>query len=194
MTIFKPTLASVHYVAANMRAADREEIDPLRFDPSPESLAATVMSDPTYVWLAAAPDPIAVFGMFEVRPRAWTAFAFATDDFPKVAASVTKFLIRHVAPHLFNTLGAVRIEAHSHVNHAGAHRWLERLGAKGTLDPEYGPNGESYVHFVCRRSDYLGVTEEKIPPTIGALGGKPCFASSAQKTARAHVHPLHSDR
>ena len=105
MTIFKPTYDSVLYVAQNMRAADCEEIYPLLHDPSPDELARRVMSAPIYCWLAADPHPIAVFGMFEVRPKAWTAFAFATDDFPKVASEMTRFLIRKVKPHLFNDLG-----------------------------------------------------------------------------------------
>ena len=63
--IEKPTLAGVAFVATNMRAADAEEIWPLRFDKTPEGLARTVMSDPAYVWLATAGEPVAAFGMFE---------------------------------------------------------------------------------------------------------------------------------
>lgn len=172
MTLYKPTYESVLHVAQNMRAADCEEIYPLLHDPSPEELARRVMSCPTFCWLAAAPHPIAAFGMFEVRPRAWTAFAFATDDFPKVALEMTKFLVRKVKPFLFNDMGAVRIEAHSHPAHTQAHRWLKMLGAKAEIDPEYGPNGEPYVRFVMRRSDFL-VTERTAGSTIGATRPEP---------------------
>jgi hypothetical protein len=185
--LYKPTFESVCYVAANMRAADKEEILPLRFDPSPESLARTVMSDVRYCWLAAhGADPVAVFGMFEVRPKAWTAFAFGTDNFPKVAGEMTKYLVRKVKPHLFNDLEAARIEAYSHADHTQAHAWLRLLGAKGRYEPEYGPDGQTYMHFVLTRSDFLLSEQEKadrIVVTGGESplpsGGTPGFASSA---------------
>lgn len=191
MTLYKPTFESVRYVAANMRQADVEEIHPLRFDPSPDGIAATVMSDPAYCWLAADIMPVAVFGMFNVRPKTWYAFAFGTDYFPKVAGEITKFLIRKVKPHLFNDLGARRVEAWSHPNHHQAHAWLRLLGAEGTPDPEYGPGGETYMHFVMRRGDFEVTGAEKAPRIIVSSGGKPNFASSAgSPTAPEHV-PLH---
>lgn len=178
MTLYKPTFEAVRWVAANMRKADAEEIYPLWFDPTPDALATAVMARPEYAWLAAdANGPIAVFGMVEVRPGAWQAFAFGTDDFPKVAGEVTKFLLRKVKPHLFNVLGAVRVFAHSHGDHASAHAWLRMLGAKSTPDPEYGPNGETYLHFVLRRSDWQ-LSEAKKAFRIVVSGGEPDLASS----------------
>lgn len=162
-----------------MRAADREEILPLRFDPSPENLAGTVMMRPEYVWLAAREAPIAVFGMMPIRPKAWAAFAFATDEFPKVAGEITKFLTRKVKPHLFGELGAHRVEAWSHPNHHQAHKWLKLLGATGAEDPEYGPRGETYIHFVMRRSDWLLSEEKRAPTLFSYLGRKPDLASPA---------------
>jgi RimJ/RimL family protein N-acetyltransferase len=189
--IFKPTLADVTYVATNMRAVDAEEIYPLRFDKTPEGLAHTVMSSPVYVWAAAPPGgaPAAVFGVYEVRPRAWTAFAFGTDNFNTVAGGVTKFLLRKVKPHLFHDLGAQRVEAWSHGNHVQAHRWLTALGAKPEPDPEYGPEGETYVRFVARRSDWL-LSQAAKPPTIFAyLGRTPDLASPEDSITVEHVHP-----
>jgi len=188
--IFKPTLASVAYVAERLRKADAEEIWPLRFDKTPGGLARTVMGAPTYVWLAALPDktPAAVFGIYEVRPRAWTAFAFATDNFNKVSLEITKFLIRKVKPHLFEDLGAVRVEAWSHPEHLDAHRWLEKLGATSEPDPEYGPDGETYVHFVMRRSDWL-LSQPFRPPSISASSGRtPILASSESSVPAEHVY------
>lgn len=193
MTLYKPTYEAVRWVAQNMRDCDREEIYPLRFDPTPESLAAAVMSDTRYCWLAATEsEPVAVFGMFEIRPNAWTAFAFGTDNFPKVAGEMTKYLLRKVKPHLFRDLGATRIEAHSHPAHTQAHAWLELLGAKGTPDTEYGPNGETYLHFVLRRSDWE-LSEGQKADRIVVTGGEPNLASSADSTITAgDVHPLNS--
>lgn len=154
MTLYKPTFESVRHVAANMRLADRDEIHPLWFQFDPAAVAHYLTSAP-YVWLAVKDEsPVAVFGAIESRPRAWTAFAFGTDDFPKVAPEMTKFLVRKVRPHLFNERGAVRVEAWSHGSHHQAHKWLELLGAKGEPDPEYGPNGETYIRYIMRRSDW----------------------------------------
>lgn len=178
MTLYKPTFDSVRYVAANMRQADVEEIHPLRFDPSPEAIAATVMADPSYCWLAATDKPVAAFGMFEVRPKCWYAFAFGTDYFPIVAGEITKYLIRKVKPHLFNDLGARRVEAWSHPDHHQAHAWLKLLGAKGTPDPEYGPEGQTYIHFVMRRGDWELSEAQKAARIVVSDGGKPDFASS----------------
>lgn len=191
--IFKPTFASVLYVASNMRAADAAEIWPTRFDKTPEGLANTVLSSPSYVWVA-APDggpPAVVFGMYEVRPRAWTAFAFATDQFAKVAGEVTKFLIRKVKPHLFGDLGAQRVEAWSLGSHRQAHLWLEKLGAEGEPDPEYGPEGQTYVRFVMRRSDWLLSQPQKPPTLLASLGRKPDLASSDSLAPAEHVPSQH---
>jgi hypothetical protein len=188
LSIHSPTLAAVRDVAAHMRAPDREEIWPLWWDPSPEKMAEGIMSRPQFCWIAAKDGvPTVVFGAIEYRPKAWNAFAFGTDAFESAAPEMTKFLLRKVKPHLFNELGAVRIEAYSHGDHKTAHRWLELLGAKGTPDPEFGPDGQTYIHFVMRRSDFI-VTQGKRRPTIVAsecafdAGGTPNFASSADTT------------
>jgi len=179
LTLYQPTLESVRYVAANMRAADAEEIWPLRFDKTPEGLATVVMSDPTYCWLVALERPIAVFGMFQVRPKAWTAFAFGTDEFSRVAGEMTKFLCRKVRPHLFGELGAQRVEAWSHANHTEAHKWLELLGASGEPDLEYGPDGQTYIRYVMRRSDWLLSQPKNHPKLMTTHGRTPDLASPA---------------
>ena len=188
MTLYKPTFESARFVAANMRAADVEEIHPLLFDPRPETIASYVMAS-RYAWLAAKERPIAVFGCYEARPKCWAAFAFGTDEFPRVAGEMTKFLVRKVKPYLFGDLGARRVEAYSHPNHKQAHAWLELLGAKGTVDPEYGPDGQAYVHFVMRRSDWE-VTSPGKPGTIFTSGGTSGPRLSGRQSATAEHVPL----
>jgi hypothetical protein len=193
LTLYKPTFESICWVAQNMRKADADEIYPLWFDPSPEPLARAIMARPEYCWLAVHGDtPVAVFGAIEVRPKAWTAFAFGTDDFPKVAKEMTKFLVQKVKSHLFDTLGAVRVEAHSALSHRQAHHWLRFLGASSALDTDYGPNRETYLHFVMRRSDWELSQRKKASRIVVSDGGKPDLARSANMTASSHVHPLHS--
>lgn len=191
MSLHKPTYEAVLHIAQRMRAIDKEEIYPLLFDPTPKELARRVMSDQTYCWLAATEEhgPVCAFGMFEVRPKAWTAFAFATDNFNSVALEVTRFLKKKVCPHLFLDLGAVRIEAHSHLKHETAHRWLTFLGAKSKLDLEYGPQGQAYRHFIMRRSDF-DVTYGQKRSRLLVTGGKPDLARPDHEHS-ADVHPQH---
>jgi RimJ/RimL family protein N-acetyltransferase len=149
---------AVFHVAANMRAADKEEIYPLHWDESPFVLTAAVMAAPRYAYLAWDGNrPIAVFGAAEIRPTVWQAYCFATDEFPKVYREVTKFLLRNVKPYLFKELGANRIFADSHIAHKDAHRWLQRLGAKqeGFLRA-FNKKGETYVSFAMTRQDFVG--------------------------------------
>lgn len=200
MTLYKPTLHSVIDVAERMRAIDRDEIYPLLFDKSPQELARRVLADSRYCWLAATDKPVAVFGAHQTRPGAWRAFAFATDDFPKVYREVTKFLVQRVRSHLFLELGAQRVEAHSSASHTAAHNWLTRLGAVGTWDPEYGPNGETYQHFIMRRSDF-DVTQRAKARRIVVSGhdlnqaeNRTSPGRQAPSHSAEHVHPEHSQR
>lgn len=73
---------------------------------------------------------------------------FATDDFPAIGLPFTKFVKQHFIPGLFQDLGARRLQAESHGNHAWAHRWLKLCGAEqeGVLR-QYGKDGADYLQF-----------------------------------------------
>jgi hypothetical protein len=128
-----------------MREMDREEILPLIFNGNAENLAAgTIAAGGISTVALFGERPVAVFGAKEIRPKFWNVFMFATDQWPRVALSVTKNILRVIRPHMIES-GAVRADCWSIDGHTDAHRWLELLGAvrEATL-ADYGPTRKSY--------------------------------------------------
>lgn len=92
--------------------------------------------------------PAAVIGVSpKPWPGVWDAWAYGTDDLPKVSLSLTKYALRTLKPYLL-TRGAHRLEAASRINHAEAHSWLRALGARdeGILH-KFGRDGADYAMF-----------------------------------------------
>ena len=128
-----------------MREMDREEIFPLIFNGSAENLAAdTIAAGGISTVALLGENPVAVFGAKEIRPKFWNVFMFATDQWPRVALSVTKNILRVIRPHMIES-GAVRADCWSIDGHTDAHRWLELLGAvrEATL-ADYGPTRKNF--------------------------------------------------
>ena len=147
---------AVLYVARNMRERDKEEIYGLRFEENPFHVVNDVMARSNFSWVAWLDDkPQAVFGGGEVRPGVWSMFAFATDEFPRLALGLTRFATKTVIPTLFGELGAHRLQCESHEAHADAHRWLELLGAgQEAVLRGYGKDGSNYLLFaICKGID-----------------------------------------
>ena len=91
--------------------------------------------------------PVAIGAAVEARPNVVTLFFFATEDFPKVAIDVTRFITRTLFPRL-KEAGVHRIEAVSHHKHTKAHRWIELLGLrKECFCLGYGRDGSDYFQF-----------------------------------------------
>lgn len=140
----------VRYVVDNMRASDREEIYALRRSEDPRNVVRDVMAMSSFSWMAWLDDrPQAVFGGGEVRPGVWSMFAFATDEFPRLALGLTRFAKKTVIPTLFCDLDAHRLQCESHESHASAHRWLKALGAEvESVKRNFGKDGSNYLEFV----------------------------------------------
>ena len=86
------------------------------------------------------------------RKGVWSLGLFATDDFLKVGAFLTKRIIRDIIPSL-DQANAHRVEAHSIDGYEEVHNWLRFLG----LDEEttihgMGRNGEDFKVFSYVRS------------------------------------------
>jgi hypothetical protein len=174
--LYRPTYETVHYVAHNMRAADRQEIYSLYDVETPFLITQGVMSQPEVAFLAGRERPIAVFGAMKLRATTWAAFCFATDEFPKVALEVTKYIRKVIQPDLFLSRGARRVEADSHFQHIQAHKWLRLLGAEQEgVRREYNKHGEPYITFALTLSDFereRGVTSPDGLATMVGLGDK----------------------
>lgn len=152
MILANPDHASVFYVANNMRAIDKDEIYGLRFHKNPFLITNEVMAQSQFCWVAWQNEkPAAVIGATETHPGCWQVFCFGTDEFPKVALALTRFVRRTMLPVLFGELGARRLEADSLCSHTEAHRWLEGFGAKReSIKEAYSEAGDYFTFALCR--------------------------------------------
>lgn len=136
-----------------MRERDAREIYATCWDENPEHLADRVVAGGSFRFVFAVDGvPACVVGAAPLWPNVWAAFMFATDDWPRVAVSVTRFVRRVMIPVLFEQ-GVIRVSAASDSAHDTAHRWLELLGAEREGSPllDFGKDGETFFNYVWRR-------------------------------------------
>ena len=184
------TYADVVFIARRLRKADAEEIFPLLFHATPESLAAMSVAGGGIASVAFKDGvPVAAWGVGEQRPRCWRAWMFATDEWPKVALSVTRHIMRVIRPALIDA-GAVRLDCWTMESHGEAHRWLESLGAvrEATVE-DYAATRSVYHCYswtrsrlerndVCRpvcpqNAEFSGTTATAAGPGTAAAAGRP---------------------
>ena len=152
--ILDPSYAQILTVARNMRAWDAAEIWPMHFTKRPEDLAARCMHSGIrgVVWCG---RPIVAFGFFNAGPKYYQAWMFATDEWPRVALTLTRFARREMLPFLFDEQGANRIEARSLEGHVVAQDWMRALGAEDEGEIiDRGENRETYRLFALTRSKW----------------------------------------
>lgn len=146
-------LAGLTYIAKFLRERDREEVFALRYDEDPARLAMDTYNCGDFQWIAYLDGrPVASIGAFPVWPNVWTVWAYGTDDWPKVALTLTKHVRRFMIPGLVNA-GARRAHCFAMASHDDARRWLTALGAEeeAKLD-NYGKDGQAFVCYSWRRS------------------------------------------
>ena len=72
---------------------------------------------------------------------------FATDDFQKIGAQLTRLIIKRIIGAIEQT-GAHRVECQSIEGYEEVHNWLEFLGLKKeSLIKGFGRNGENFITF-----------------------------------------------
>lgn len=149
MRIDPISYAAAYHVSANMREIDREEIFAARWNTDVDELAGDCMACAPMAWAAHADgEPVAVFGARPQHPGVWTVWLFATENWPKVAFGVTRFMKKAMFPAIVET-GAHRIYCASLDKHVDAHRWLEKaFGArKEAVIPGFGRRRENFFTF-----------------------------------------------
>lgn len=155
VTIEPITELAVVRVALNMRKADEDEIFATRHGYDPLDMARAVAGMATIGFVACLDrEPVAVVAATPIAPTVMSVGMFATDLWPKVALSTTRFaraLIRAAV-----TEGRIhRAEARSIADHHQAHRWLELLGAvRETEMPDMGRDRQTFVLYAWRRRDF----------------------------------------
>lgn len=147
-----PSFDDILAVVRNMRECDREEIYATQWNDDPALFAERVYAVSGFCWVAWLDGrPAAVVGAAPERPNVYAAFAFGTDEWPRVVLSVTRHIRRFMIPALINA-GCHRVSCASHAHHTEAHKWLERLGAeREAVHPGYGRGGETFFLYVWKR-------------------------------------------
>lgn len=151
MRIEPASPAHVEAVASRMRERDRHEFMATSHATTPEELTDELVR--RYAGFSGAicaldgVEPVAVGAMIEARPNVLTLLFFATDEFPRVAISLTSFITRRLFPSQ-RAAGVHRIECVSIVDHIDAHRWIGLLGLElEATAPGYGRGGETFYQF-----------------------------------------------
>lgn len=143
---------TAYAVAAEMRERDREEFAAVLPCGDRASIAAHlrgVYGRRTGVLCARCPAgvPVCIGGAVAVRPGVATLLFYATDAFPGLALSMTRFIRRHYFPSLAAT-GIHRIECVSLAAYGEMHRWLETLGLRQEgVFQAYGKGREDFVQY-----------------------------------------------
>jgi hypothetical protein len=143
----------VVFIARRLRALDAEEILPLIWSGRPEDLAAVSCSTGWFSTVALFNGkPVAAYGAYMQRPQFFRVWMFATDDWSRVALTVTRDIRQRMMPAMLET-GAVRADCWSMDGHDVAHRWLEMLGAvrEASLE-DYGPTRRAFHCYAWTRS------------------------------------------
>lgn len=158
MRLSKPTYEGVRAVAVAMRRHDVTEFLAVSPHEDEKALAFALEArygarDDTYLVWDDHSRPIAVGAMVQHRPHVVTLMFFATDDFPRIAHALTRFIVKKLFPQ-YRAFGAHRIECVSIDGYAETHRWIEALGLKQeAVMPGYGRGGETFLQFAWVRKN-----------------------------------------
>ena len=152
MKIVEPTRAFVRHIAERIRVKDEEEfLAVMHHDTRAELIEALIERyhdhPHGFCFLHDDWEPVGFVAMIFARPNVATLTFFATDRFPEIAISVTRFATKSLFP-IYIKAGVHRIECASIAGYAHAHRWIQMLGMdeEGRF-PGWGRNGEAFHQF-----------------------------------------------
>lgn len=152
MKVDRATADDVFAVALNMRERDFEEFTRIWPFDARDRLAHAMADryggrdDVLCGFLDGR--PVCIGGTLESRPGVITLLFFATDEFPKIALPITRFIRRELFPRFF-AAGVHRIEAVALASYVTVHGWLRTLGLQPETGPlkGYGKGGEAFIQF-----------------------------------------------
>lgn len=150
--INEATREQIIFVAEQMRERDYLEINAL-YDSGSRAELAQMIADrydrnsDVLCWTSNG-EPVCIGGALQTRPNAVSLLFFATDEFPRIAVSVTRFIKKLFRE--YEKSGVHRIEAISLEGYQHAHRWLSILGLRRETGPliNFGKGGETFIQFV----------------------------------------------
>jgi hypothetical protein len=150
MKVDTATMNDASYVAAFMRERDVMEFLAVSTFTTPEALKQSLVQRAISVQSLCAMHndlPVGIGGLVETRPGVASLLFFATDEFPKIAIDLTRFVTRRLIP-AYKDAGFHRIECVSHEAHVDAHRWIKQLGlSEEAVLQGFGRGGETYILF-----------------------------------------------
>ena len=146
----EPGFDDVAAVTRNLRERDRAEIFATRWGEDPDELARDTVASGAFRWGAyLGLRPVAMIGAMPRWPGVWSVWAYGTDEWPRVALTLTKHAKRFMIPALLYSGAARRVDCHALETHVQAREWMRRLGGKeGNRLDGYGKNGEDFVEYV----------------------------------------------
>jgi hypothetical protein len=150
-------------VALEMREADRREIFACRQSYDPLNVSYTVMKLARFGGVAISPSgrPAAVVAAIEKWPGVYEVAMFATDEWPSIAWSLSRFVVQKIKPAML-AAGGHRAECRSIEGHDSAHRWLDWLGFRCEAQlPDCGKGRETFLLFAWRASDHVFLRTER---------------------------------
>jgi hypothetical protein len=148
------TLRDLSYVAANMRAVDRAEVECQVDEWNAVAIAAMSLRDFAFV-VELNGNPEAAFGAGQVRKGYWIAWSWGTNRLTKCLPVMVDYIMTRLQPDIYSA-GALRVEARALKSHCQAHRFLKRIGGHLRCDlPAYGKGGEDFLLFDWTRDSYV---------------------------------------
>lgn len=150
-----PDLGALLHVAQNLREMDKREVF-CGHAQTPDKLATDAFTTRGYCDVAWVDHrPVAVIGAQPLWPGLWQVWAWGTEEWPRVALTLTKHAVRVLKP-LMLQHGGHRAQCHSHVLHTDAHRWLKFFGftCEGLMQG-YGREQEDFLLFAWRIRDHV---------------------------------------
>jgi hypothetical protein len=158
----EPSYEDTLKITRALRACDFEELNATNYDMSPEYLAHVACATGAFRWGAYVDGrPVALIGAVPRWPNVWSVWAYGTDEWDKVALTLTKHARRFILPALYRS-GAVRGDCQALSTHTTARNWLEFLGAD--LEKEldgWGKNGETFISYVWSRKKMKQIMTKK---------------------------------
>ena len=151
MRIDAPTRADVLEVASNLRPKDMAELTAANpghdADSIPLLMADRYGDAETSLGAWLDEEPIAIGAIVPTSPGVAHIGLFATDDFPRIALAMTRFIRNRLIPQ-YEAHGFTRFECASIAGYDEAHRWIETLGLQraDTL-AGFGAGGEDFIRF-----------------------------------------------
>lgn len=152
MRIDAPSRADVLAVARSLRPADLAELVAANHgyeaDAIPELMADRYGDTDVALGAWLGDTPVAIGAVVPIGAEVAQIGMFATNDFPKIALGMTRFVRNRLLP-LYEARGFRRIECASVEGYDEAHRWIETLGLQraDTL-AGFGAGGEDFIRFV----------------------------------------------